>query len=458
MKLLSFNINFELATLILLFVLHFYLSRHYYGRSKINDGLRRVVFAEIVLICFDIISTITITFIKTLPLWLNYLTNTMYFALIGATTLFLVYFIEIFSEKDEPYKKLNHANQIVYIAYVILLIVNIPTGIVFSLKGRKYTHGSIYDIVYIYPALLLLECIIIFFCIRSSIDTLRRGYLIFLLAFSAVGPALQLFVFPNVLLSNVTPGLSMFMGLLLVVSPNYNELVNRKKDLEKAKAELEKEVVDRTQESRIKEEKSAAIVSETVEALKTMIDDSNVNKRNHTANVSNLSVLIAKELGMGYEEREKIYQMALVHDIGLIGIDEDVALKNGVYTEEERREMERHTVIGDQILKAITELPDLSVAARSHHERFDGKGYPDHLKGNEIPIYARIVCVADAYDAMTEPRPYRQVFTDEDVKEEFERCSGKQFDPKIVRALFHVLEKGLYTPTEIDSDMGLTEF
>ena len=126
------------------------------------------------------------------------------------------------------------------------------------------------------------------------------------------------------------------------------------------------------------------------------------------------------------------------------------ALKTGIYTPEERKEMQRHPLIGEQILKPITEMPELAVAARSHHERYDGKGYPDHLKGDEIPIFARIICVADSYDAMTEKRPYREVVTKEHVKNEFQRCAGKQYDPKVVRALIHVMDKNEYTPAGED--------
>lgn len=446
MRPLLYNIDYEAASLIFLIILSFYLKKHYYDSMRINKALRRVAHAEEILITLDIISTITLTYIEFVPLQVNYILNAAYYSLLGMATFCTMLFIESFAPERINFKKFNKINLIIYSIYVAINIIGVFTRWVFYIEDYKFLHGPLYLIVYIYPGVLILEGIIIFIIHSSEMKKVQRTVIVCLLIFSAVGPALKLFFFPNYLLSNVSPALALFACLFTVVSPNYHELTEKKKELEIARTSLEKQVIERTAKAREKESRSSELADEIIEAMKTMIDESNTNRENHSDNVSRLSVLIAKEMGLSKANQKKLYSMAVVHDIGIIGIDEEVALKIGKYTDAERKEMQRHTEIGEEILKSVTEMPELAVMARSHHERYDGKGYPDHLKGNEIPLFARIIAVADSYDAMTERRPYREVFTKEHVIEEFKRCSGKQYDPKIVRALLHVLEKNEYTP------------
>lgn len=448
MRELCYNIDYEFATYVLLIILSFYLRVHYYGKAKANNGLMNLVTAEGNLILLDIISTITLTYYDKVPLLLNYIINTAYYVFIGLPPLFLILFIEDLGGEERNFHIINNINKIVYLIYAAVIIISEITGHLIIIKAGEVLKGNMHILVYLYPGSVILECLVIFIFIRSSLYRLQKTVIILLLVFSGLGGLMQMLFFPKVLLSNSTPALALFMCLFIVVSPDYNSLVAKRKELEEAKTNLEHEVIERTAKEREKEKKSASLVDEIIEAIKTMIDDSNTNRENHSENVSRLSVLIAKEMGFSKAEQKKIYRMAVVHDIGIIGIDEDVALKNGKYTDAERLEMQRHPVIGEEILKSITELPELAETVRSHHERFDGLGYPDHLKGKQIPIYSRIISVADSYDAMTENRPYRQVFSDEQLKQEFSRCSGKQYDPKVVRALFHVLEKNLYTPAE----------
>lgn len=450
MRPLAYNINYELAVMILLIILSGYLTRHYNGNSKNNISLRRAAHVEAMLILYDIIATITLTYIDVLPVAINYITNTVYYSCIGLSAICVMLFVESFSPEEKDYTLFNKINLFFYGVYVAINVIGIWTGWIFHIEDRVFLHGPLYNLVYIYPGIVLVEDIVIFILMHASMSRNQRIVLVLLLIFSCIGAGVQIFILPNYLFANVTPGLALFVCLFAVVSPNYQELTTKKNELELAKTELEKQVVERTAETREKQKRDSELADEMIEAMKTMIDDSNTNRENHSENVSRLSVLIGKEMGLSKSEQEKLYSMAVVHDIGIIGIDEEVALKNGLYTPEERAEMQRHPLIGEQILKSITEMPELAVAARSHHERFDGKGYPDHLKGDEIPIYARIICVADSYDAMTEKRPYREVFTKEHVKSEFQRCAGKQYDPKVVRALIHVMDKNLYTPAGED--------
>lgn len=392
MRPLAYNIDFELAVMILLLMLSGYLYRHYNGNSKNNIALRRAAHVEALLIFFDILATITVTYADVIPIAINYIINVLYYSCIGLSTFCVLLFIESFSPEDKDYTRFNRINMIFYAIYVAINVIGIWTGWVFSIDNNgAFLFGPIHNIVYVYPGILIIECLIIFIIMSHTMGRVQNISIILLLIFSGLGAAFQLYLFPDILLANVTPGLALFICLFTVVSPNYQELTTKKNELEKAKSELEQQVIERTAESRAKQKRDSEMADEMIEALKT-----------------------------------------------------------GIYTPEERKEMQRHPLIGEQILKPITEMPELAVAARSHHERYDGKGYPDHLKGDEIPIFARIICVADSYDAMTEKRPYREVFTKEHVKSEFQRCAGKQYDPRVVRALIHVMDKNEYTPAGED--------
>ena len=146
-------------------------------------------------------------------------------------------------------------------------------------------------------------------------------------------------------------------------------------------------------------------------------------------------------MGMDEKQQEEIYELGLLHDIGKIGIPETIINKVGKLSEEEFDEIKKHTVIGWDILKTINEIPYLSTGAKWHHERFDGKGYPDGLSGTDIPVEARIICLADSYDAMTSKRSYSSPRSQDAVRNEITRCSGTQFDPDIAKYLLDMIDE-----------------
>ena len=133
--------------------------------------------------------------------------------------------------------------------------------------------------------------------------------------------------------------------------------------------------------------------------------------------------------------------MALLHDIGKIGIPDAVINKPGKLTPEEFQLIKRHPVVGAKILQNIEEMPSLSIGARWHHERYDGSGYPDGLAGEDIPEAARIIALADAYDAMTSKRSYRDALPQDLVKKEIKNASGTQFDPKFASILLDMIDE-----------------
>jgi putative two-component system response regulator len=159
----------------------------------------------------------------------------------------------------------------------------------------------------------------------------------------------------------------------------------------------------------------------------------------HTAAVSRLAVAIAAKLGLGDEERRRVALGALLHDVGKLSVPDRILTKPGPLNELEWAAMRRHAASGERLLVHILDLPDVLAVVRSHHERWDGHGYPDGKQGEEIPLPARIVAVADAFQAMIEPRPYRPPRARWRAVQELRAEAGRQFDPTCVDALLAVI-------------------
>ncbi|MCR4748830.1 MAG: HD-GYP domain-containing protein, partial [Lachnospiraceae bacterium] len=182
------------------------------------------------------------------------------------------------------------------------------------------------------------------------------------------------------------------------------------------------------------------LFSQTATALANAIDAKDKYTHGHSSRVAEYSKKIAERAGKSPAECEEIYYVALLHDVGKIGVPEAIISKEGKLTEEEFDLIKQHPVMGAQILKSITEYPYLSIGANFHHERYDGKGYPQKLKGSDIPEIARIISVADAYDAMTSKRSYRDTIPQDKVREQLIEGAGTQFDPTFANIMLHLID------------------
>lgn len=144
-------------------------------------------------------------------------------------------------------------------------------------------------------------------------------------------------------------------------------------------------------------------------------------------------------MGLHGDEIETLWLGGLLHDIGKVGTSDTILDKSDKLTDDEFEIVKKHPVQGASILESIKQFKNITSIIKHHHERYDGKGYPDGLKGKETPLLARILCVADAYDAMTADRPYKKAMTKETAIEELKKCSGTQFDPQVVEVFLQVI-------------------
>ncbi len=159
----------------------------------------------------------------------------------------------------------------------------------------------------------------------------------------------------------------------------------------------------------------------------------------HSQRVAKYAVRIAEKMGFSKEQLVMIEASALLHDLGKIGIDETLLYKPEPLTKEEKEEINKHVLRGYHILSGFTDIPEILNGMKCHHEFWDGSGYPEGLKGGEIPLIGRILAVADAYDAMTSKRPYRKVFTKQEALRELKKMSGIQFDADVVKVFSKVI-------------------
>jgi putative nucleotidyltransferase with HDIG domain len=187
---------------------------------------------------------------------------------------------------------------------------------------------------------------------------------------------------------------------------------------------------------------------DTVTALAEAVEKRDPYTGGHVRRVVGYSLLLGIEMNLDAEELEGLRLAAILHDIGKIAVPDIVLRKPAPLDPEEATVMRRHTTDGAEIVSRIRQLRPLLAGVRNHHERLDGKGYPDALKGAEIPLAARIIAVADTFDAMTTDRPYRQGLTPEEAAEEILRGEGTQFCPIVVKAFNRLFERRSFTVPE----------
>ncbi len=197
---------------------------------------------------------------------------------------------------------------------------------------------------------------------------------------------------------------------------------------------------DLSREVNKKARENTRLTLHVVQTLAEAIDAKDAYTNGHSGRVATYSRMLAERLGYDENGQDEIYMMGLLHDVGKIGVPDWIINKTDKLTDEEFAEIKKHPVVGNRILMRIKEMPKLAYGARWHHERIDGKGYPDGLKGSEIPEEARIIAVADAYDAMTSNRSYRKSLPQAAVRQQIEMGRGTQFDERIADVMMEMID------------------
>jgi len=221
--------------------------------------------------------------------------------------------------------------------------------------------------------------------------------------------------------------------VLLAVTVTENN-IKKKSEIELSKKEVEKEIAEK-------------MLDEMIRALANTIDAKDGYTHGHSERVAQYSLKLAQSMNLSNADCKEIFYAGLVHDVGKIAVAREIINKPGRLTDEEFEEIKKHPGRGEKILSQISDMSYLAVGAKYHHERYDGFGYPDHKKGEEIPLLARVIAVADAYDAMTSKRSYRDTLDQKIVKQEIWKGIGTQFDPLVAKHMLELID------ADIDYDL-----
>ncbi|MBP3854155.1 MAG: HD-GYP domain-containing protein [Ruminiclostridium sp.] len=341
------------------------------------------------------------------------------------------YLIELCKSSSAVKKLPNRlrVNKIILFIGVILLVISQFTGLYYTFDvHNQYQRSDGYIICYLIPVIVWTSCVSVMIQFRSKIDRRLLVTLILFCTLPIIASVAQFFLY-GLSLTNI-------MLTILVIVLRVVELTAARDELAQANRR-EKELIVSQQES------ARRLFEQTAAALVNAIDAKDTYTHGHSLRVAKYSKRLAELNDKSDKECEEIYYTALVHDVGKIGIPEGIINKDSRLTDEEYAIIKAHPVIGFQILDSISEFPELSIGAHYHHERYDGKGYPEGLKGEEIPETARIIAVADAYDAMTSKRSYRDPIPQQKVREELVKGVGTQFDPEYARLMLHLIDEDL---------------
>ena len=202
---------------------------------------------------------------------------------------------------------------------------------------------------------------------------------------------------------------------------------------------LSRSKIDKIQKQR---KHDIAILDQSIRTFTSFIDAKDRYTRNHSIRVAIYSKEIGRRLGLDEDELQDLYYASLLHDVGKIGIPDEILGNEGILSPEEFEVIKTHPRKGVEMLKNFTAIPNISDCAHYHHERFDGKGYPEGIKGEDIPLYARITNIADSFDVMSMDRSYQKALTQDKIVEEFKKNAGTQFDPKLVPIIIEMLNDG----------------
>lgn len=362
--------------------------------------------------------------------WMVRISNFLVFFLtLAVIYCFNQYLIDLYTHEgklEAPPRRLKVA-KILTLVGMALVIVSQFTGLYYTFdEMNRYQRAPGFIVCYAVPLSVLLIQMSVILQYRKSLSRNMHLSLLIFTAGSVVASIFQVFMY-GVSLNNMT---IVAMSALLYIFA----LRDMTREVEHARrVEIES--------YRAAQKKEHALFEQTAEALANAIDAKDKYTHGHSARVAMYSAQIAQAANKSEETCEQVYFAALLHDVGKIGVPDAIINKDGKLTDEEFAWIKKHPVFGNQILSSIQQSPYLSIGAHYHHERYDGRGYPVGLKGEDIPDIARIIAVADSYDAMTSKRSYRDPLPQQIVREELIKGVGTQFDPEYARIMLHLIDR-----------------
>lgn len=367
--------------------------------------------------------------VSTLGYWMVRICNfAVFFMIIGVMHAFNMYLTDLCLNEVKLITAPKRLKAVEFLAFIgeLSVVVSQFTDFYYTFDENNYYQrqdGFLFS--YIAPLLICILQLSVVIKYHKKFNNLLFISMILFTIVPLIASVVQIFIYGVSLINISIVGLVMILRIFEVKSTNMTiELANNR----------EKSLMKEEQEN------MRSMIEETAYALAEAVEAKDKYTHGHSSRVAEYSEMIAIQLGKDERECRNIYLAGLLHDVGKIGIPENIINKDSKLTDEEYNVIKTHPVIGNQILKKIKKNPDLSIGAHYHHERYDGKGYPEGLAGEEIPEIARIIAVADAYDAMTSKRSYRDPLPQEVVRKEIVKGKGTQFDPEFAEIMLMLID------------------
>lgn len=401
---------------------------------KIEDRQKKKSFLQIAFFIMVMLFSDRLAYLyrgneSTLGFWMVRISNFLvFFSILMSENGFNNYLLSVSAKKQVTKEdtRILYICRAIALVGAVLLVISQFTGLYYTFDATNhYVRSRMFILCYAMPVCMLLMQMV-FVTKHHGIFSTRILWGIYLfLVLPLLAGVVQIFCY-GASLTSISMGISaIFLYFLALRDQNYSLNVAARKELMRVH-EMEKQ--------------SQKLLYQTVEALASAVDTKDAYTHGHSNRVAKYAKRIAELSGMSEAECEEVYLAGLLHDVGKIGIQDSIINKEGRLTNEEYAIIKQHPALGERILTKISLMPTLSVGARYHHERYDGSGYPDRLKGDDIPTIGRIIAVADAYDAMTSKRSYRDQIPQQQVREELVNGIGTQFDPEYAKIMIDMLD------------------
>ncbi len=413
---MTYNIQIQCCALaiLILFAIEYFIRKR--ERSRSNDAFLKLLLFAILLTFDDICCIIALTTPGCLHV-VRVIAGKAYLILMYWAILSLLEFtISLADEKRNRKTFKIRYYHICFAVGVVLSVLSIVLPLSYvSEDTYVYIYGPCQTLCYLFGAVIVVYIFVFLLVYRKLIPLNQKIPIYLYVVIQGVIVLIQK-IEPRILLTSF--GLAIVIGLILFTLKNPYVM------------ELEE-----------KNNKIRGIYDKTIKALVDSVDAKDRYTSGHSQRVAQYSMEIAKRMGKSEEEQLKIYKAGLMHDIGKIRVPESIINKNGKLTDEEYSIIKVHTECGGRILSQVFDDEDFFFASKYHHERYDGKGYPNGLSGEIIPEVARIVGVADSYDAMTSNRSYRDLLPQDVAREEIRKNRGTQFDPQIADIMLSMIDE-----------------
>ena len=366
---------------------------------------------------------------STLGFWMVRISNFLLFFLpLFVTFGFNQYLIDLYTHEGKLIRvpvRLKTAGWFCIIGVLVLIISQFTSIYYVFDQTNHYQRASGFFVSYIFPfTAMVLQFSLIIQYHKNISRTIKIPILLFI-ALPFVSSIIQVFTYGISLMNMTMVGGAIMFYIFVILDMNRQFELATEREIELLKED---------------QQKMNIIFTQTAEALASAIDAKDKYTHGHSKRVAEYSKMIARKAGKPENECREIYFAALLHDVGKIGVADAIINKTDTLNSEEYTEIKKHPVIGKDILSHINKSPYISIGAKYHHERFDGYGYPEGLKGKNIPEIARIIAIADSYDAMTSNRSYRKALPQEKVRREILKGVGTQFDPEFATIMLNMID------------------